>query len=144
MVPSKTKELLLELSWHKQNWPKHGRLTNTYSFLSKSHQIVLVPKENDHDQILKRDGEKIIIVESLVNEKNKVIEKREVERKEIHEEVKKKKKFKRKKEDREKKLEKVEKKYIFERKEDKIEKKYFFENMKKKNSKRKKRKNKRS
>lgn len=47
VVPSKTRELLLGLPWHKQHRPKYDRLTNTYSFLFKNCQIALVPKESD-------------------------------------------------------------------------------------------------
>src|SRR3954468_3162655 len=77
VVPSKTRDLLLGLPWHQQCRSKHDR------------QIVIVPKENDQDQILKRKSEKKINVESFVNEKKKeiIIEKiesnsKEVERKE--------------------------------------------------------------
>src|SRR3954462_1658999 len=78
VVPSKTRDLLLGLPWHQQRRSKHDR------------QIVIVPKENDQDQILKRKSEKNVNVESFVNEKKKkeiIIEKieskiKEVERKE--------------------------------------------------------------
>src|SRR3954463_2708070 len=97
-------------------------------------QIIIVPKENDQDQILKRKSEKNINVESFVNEKekkeiiikkiesnNKEVERKEKERKYIYEEVKKNKSCKIKEEER-KKVETVEKKVLFENMEEKINK----------------------
>src|SRR3954468_13535310 len=56
VVPYETRDLLLGLPWHQQQRSKHDR------------QIVIVPKENDQDQILKRKTEKNINAESFVNE----------------------------------------------------------------------------
>src|SRR4051812_42320638 len=88
------------------------------------HQIVIVPKENDQDQILKRKSEKNINVESFVNEKIesniKEVERKEKERKCTYEEVQKNKSCKRKEEERKK--ETVEEKDLFENMEDKTKK----------------------
>src|SRR3954469_3123152 len=95
-------------------------------------QIVIVPKENDQDQILKRKTEKNINAESFVNEKKeriiiekiesniKEVERKEKERKHTYEEVQKNKSCKRKEEERKK--ETIEEKDLFENMEDKTKK----------------------